>query len=200
MGVADLLWACPECGAPGGIGPNGTCRCGVAFRRGKGASIEARLPDGRTIIRKPAEWLDRLPDPATLLERGEGEGEPLRRARVVARETTGSAPIRSGRRFLNRIEQYGPETEGTLEIQPDRLVYRPEGKPPREWPLETLTAVQTSSRTLQVNVRNQPLVSFRFSDDSLFLWELLLNAALRSFYQRTGRGEIAEFQPRIVVR
>jgi hypothetical protein len=204
VALSDLLWACPECAEPGGIGADGACRCGAAFSRGKGASIQARLPDGRIIARSPAEWVDRLPDPASLLESGEGkgagEGEALRRARVAAREATGSAVVRSGGRYLNQVEQYGPQRLAALEIHPDSLVYQPEGGAARRWGMEALTAVQTSSSTLQIRVRAQPLISLRFLDDSLFLWEMLLHAALRSFYRRTGRGEIVEFQPRIVAR
>jgi hypothetical protein len=206
MPLSDLLWACPECGEPGGIGTDGACHCGVVFSRGTGASIQVRMPDGRVVARSPAEWVDRLPDPAAILERAAGQGgeagagEPLRVARVMAREATGSAPLRSGRRYLNQVEVYGPRRPATLEIHPDHLVYRPEGGPARKWPLEALRAVQTSSSTLQIRIRDQPLVSLRFLDDSLFLWEMLLHAALRSFYRRTGRGEIVEFQPRIVTR
>lgn len=204
MALSDLLWACPECAEPGGIDGRGACRCGAVFSRGEGASIQVRLPDGRVIARSPAEWVDRLPDPAALLERrkGEGdtEGDSLRRARVVAREAAGSTVVRSGGRYLNRVEQYGPRQLATLEIHPDHLAFHPDGEAPRHWPLEALTAVQTSSSTLQIRIRDQPLVSVRFLDDSLLLWELLLHAALRSFYHRTGRGEIVEFQPRIVCR
>jgi hypothetical protein len=206
LGVAELLWACPECGEIGGIGPEGACRCGAVFQRARGASIEARLPDGGRVTRSPAEWVDRLPDPAALVKRGGGGGERTPAGRAIhsavasAREASRSAIVRSGGRYLNRIEAYGPAVEGTLALHSDRLVFRPEVAESREWPLEALTAVQTSSRTLQVNVRGQPLVSFRFADDSVFFWELLLHAALREFYHRSGRGEIAEFQPRIVTR
>jgi hypothetical protein len=206
MGVAELLWACPECGETGGIDPEGECRCGVVFRRVEGASIEARLPDGGRVTRSPAEWVDRLPDPAALVERGGGEGAgqapgtAIQSARVTAREATRSAVVRRWGRYLNRIEAYGPEMEGTLELHTDRLAYRPHGADGREWPLDTLTAVQTSSRTLQVKVRGQPLVSFRFTNSSVFFWEALLHAALRAFYRQSGRGEIAEFQPRIRTR
>jgi hypothetical protein len=196
VAISDLLWACPECGKVGGVGAGGGCRCGASFRRGRGASIEATLPDGRVVVLQPDEWVDRLPDPATLLERA----PTIRQARVTAREATGSAPLRSGGRYLNQVEQYGPKIQATLSLRPDRVEYHPEGEDPRVWPLEELTAVQTSSSTLQLRARHQPLLSVRFLDDSLFLWESLLHAALRDFYRRTGRGEIAEFQPRIVVR
>lgn len=199
MAIPDLLWACPACAVPGGIRADGSCGCGAVFRRGEGASIELVMPDGRVTSRSPADWVDRLPEPAALLERDrEGEGGSIHQAQVVAREQIGSAALRSGGRYLNQVERYGPRTAATLELHRDRLVYRPDGGEARQWPLETLTAVQTSSSTLQIRIRDQPLISLRFVDASLFLWEMLLHAALRAFYRRTGRGEIAEFQPRIV--
>jgi hypothetical protein len=204
MAISDLLWACPECGRIGGVDPAGTCQgCGTAFSRGRGALIRALMPDGRLVERSPAEWSDRLPDPAVLLkgDGGAGEDSVVRHARVLAREVTGVMAVRGeGREFLNRVERFGPKRQGTLELGPDRLTYRPEGGGPREWPFDALTAIQASSSTLQVKARGQPLVAFRFLDDSVFLWETLLHAALRAFYRRTGRGEIIEFQPRIVAR
>jgi hypothetical protein len=198
LAISDLLWACPECGEVGGIDPDGTCRCGVSFQRGKGSLVVARPPGRRAVARPPAEWVDRLPAVEELLEAA--EGGVVRRASVLAREVSGTAAVRKSGRFINRIEEYGPKRPATLELRLEALIYRPEGFGGREWPFDALTAVQTSSVTLQLNIRDHPLVSFRFLDDSLVLWELLLHAALRRFYRRTGRGEITEFQPRIVTR
>jgi hypothetical protein len=199
MSLSDLLWACPECGRVGGVSRDGRCVCGVVFVRGEGASIEARHPDGRVELRQPAEWSDGLPEPASLLP--PGAGERVREARVKVRRAIGEAVVRgTGRAYLNRIERYGAEEEGTLELRGDRVVYRPDGAPPLAWGLDELTGIQPSSSTLQVKARHQPVVSFRFPEDSVLLWEMLLHAALRAHYRRSGRGEIAEFQPRIVTR
>jgi hypothetical protein len=198
VAIRDLLWACPACGAVGGIGPDGRCRCGLAFARGQGSLIEARFPDGRVDARSPAQWLDHLPHADSLLTRG--EGDVLRQAHVIAREATGTKPVRKAGRFLNRIERYGPKRRATLEMRPHGLIYQPEGVGPRAWSYDALTAVQTSSSTLQLRARDGSLLSFGFPDDSILLWELLLHAAIRDFYRRTGRGEIAEFQPRIATR
>jgi len=163
--------------------------------------IEATSSDGRTVARSPAEWLDLLPDPASLLDSGDGrDGNPVRTARVLAREATGSSVVRWWGRYLNRVERYGPDREATLELHRDYLSCQPRDGQARRWPLEQLTAIQASSSTLQVKGRGEPLVSFRFQDDSVFLWELLLQAALRDHYRRSGQGEIVEFQPRITAR
>ena len=205
MALSDLLWACPECGEDRGLEPDepgARCRaCGAHYRRAEGASIRAERPDGSTVVRRPADWLDRLPDPQTLVENADTDGEPIRSAEVMARSVTDTDTVHDRDGYLNRIEIWGDAAPGALEVHADRLVYRPE--PPGdavEWPLETVTAVQASSSTLQINRSGAPLVSFRFLDDSIFLWEELLHAALRDFYRRTGRGEIAEFQPRIATR
>lgn len=202
MGLPDLLWACPECGEDRGLSPDRpgfTCRaCGTRFRRDRGASIRAQRPDGSHVIRRPREWLQRLPDPAVLLQRGKDEDRPLRSARVVARWVTGTDAVDDRDGYLNRIEVWGDGEPGTLEIWTDSLVFAPEGEEPARWPLESIVAVQASSNSLQINRSDAPLVGFRFTDDSIRLWEELLRTALRDFYGRTGRGEILEFQPRIV--
>lgn len=198
MALSDLLWACPECAAVGGIGADGRCACGTFFQRAKGSLVQARFADGHVAVRPPDQWVDRLP-PAEALLKGD-HGDSVRQARAVAREAVSTQAIRKGGRFLNRIELYGAKRAATLEMRQDGLIYQPEGEEPRSWPFEALTAVQTSSSTLQINVRGHPLVSFRLLDDSIYFWEQLLHAGLRDFYRRTGRGEIAEFQPRIVTR
>jgi hypothetical protein len=200
MSLRDLLWACPECRGVGAVSVTGTCQCGVTYERARGARIRANRPDGTVVDRSAAEWVDLLPPVEGLLPAEESGPVIVRTATVVAREVTGSAPVREGGRFLNRIERYDQQRDGALELLRDRIVYRPAGGRDRVWPLDTVTAIQASSRTLQIKVRDQPLVSFGFEDDSVLLWELLLQAALRDFYRRSGRGEIVEFQPRITTR
>lgn len=59
------------------------------------------------------------------------------------------------------------------------------------------TAIQASSSSIQIKARGEPVVSFRFPEDSPRFWEELLQEALRRFYRERGMGEIREFQPRI---
>ncbi|MFW6205769.1 MAG: hypothetical protein ACOC5I_00890, partial [Gemmatimonadota bacterium] len=140
----------------------------------------------------------RLPDPETLVNQHDRDSDLIRVARVRTRRVTGSDTVHGEDGYLNRIELWGDEATGRLELRADRLVYEGDDGERAEWPLESVTAVQASSSTLQINRRRLPLVSFRFEDDSIYLWEELLHAALRAFYRRTGRGEIVEFQPRVV--
>lgn len=200
MPLSELLWACPECGEIGSLEPSDRAfrcsACDASFERGPGAAIRLTRPDGRTELRTAAEWVDRLPDPADLLDHA-GAGETIRRARVHAREVAGLRAVHGEGGYLNTVERFGPEIPGTLELAPDGLRWHPDGEEARWWPFESLTAIQGSSHNLQIKRSGAPLASFRFDDDSVYLWESLLSAALRASYRRTGRGEILEFQPRI---
>ncbi|MFW6330262.1 MAG: hypothetical protein ACOC3J_00920 [Gemmatimonadota bacterium] len=207
MAVADLLWACPVCGRDRGLTRDDEARCtacGTRFQRVEGARIRAVAPDGTETRRLAREWVDRLPAPATLVQ-GARDG-PVRAARVTARPVTSEARVFGEHGYLNLVEVFGDELAGELRLHRDRLIVALEpnsGAPASiagDWPLQELTAVQASSSSLQVKRRQVPLVAFRFLDDSVYLWEQLLRAALRDFYGRTGRGVIREFQPRIVTR
>lgn len=201
MALSDLFWACPACGEDRALAaPEAGCSaCATRFLRGSGGSIRAVAADGTETSRSAAEWLEDLPKPSSLLE-----NDPVRTARVRIRTVAGEAKVFGEAGYLNRVEVFGPDGRGRLRLHSDRLVVARgmEGKgDTREmWPLETLTAIQTSSNSLQVKRKGAPLVAFRFEDDAIYLWEHLLRAALRDFYGRTGRGEIREFQPRIVTR
>ncbi len=202
MPIPELLWMCPECGEDRGLTRDGRefrCRaCDTVFRRGEGASIVARRPDGSSVTRRPAQWLERVPDPQTLVPQDVRGDETIRASRVAMARVVGFEAVHDGTGYLNRIEIWGEEAPGTLEIRPARLVFTPEDGADESWPLDTIIAVQASSHTLQINRRDTPLMSFRFLDDSIYLWEELLHAVLAAFYRRTGRGEIVEYQPRIV--
>ena len=199
MGLPDLLWACPACGLDRGLRASSgedTCGgCGTRYERVEGARIRALGRGGEARTRSPAAWVDELPAPDALLEASGG-----RAARVTARFVVGSETIRDEGRYVNRIETFGPAVEGTLELARESLTFRGTGPDTRTWAFVDLRAVQASSRTLQLRGGDHPLASFAFLDDSSFLWERLLAAALAGFYRRTGRGEIMELQPRIVTR
>ncbi len=218
MAIRDLLWACPLCGAVGGLRADGKvercARCGTWFRRGARSTIEAVAPDG-TVDRRPAtEWAAHLPaEPPPAEPDGQaaaaepsgaetgGAGERLRRRdRALVRFALGDEPIRRGRAFLGFMERLGPRRPGLLTLTDDRLLLRLDDGEEHHWPLEQLAALQASSATIQVRPRGEPVVSFSFPETSVRLWEESIAAALRRKWRSLGRGEIAEFQPRIVVR
>lgn len=200
MAICDLLWACPLCHLDRGLrtGPEtGTCSgCGARFERVEGARIRGTTPEGEARTRSAAEWVDDLPDPAGLLE----GPQLVRTALVTARFVERDQVVRAEGRYVNRIEIFGPERQGRLELGLESLRYAGEGDAPVVWAFEALKAVQASSRTLQIRGGGHPLASFAFRDDSSFLWEQLLALALGAFYRRTGRGEIVELQPTIIAR
>lgn len=202
MAIPDLLWACPACGLDRGLEPERKgyrcSRCGTVFRRGRGAAIRADAPDGSRTVLRPADWLARLPEPQAFVQQRLGEGNEIRAARASMRRGVGFERVFGEHGYLNRVEVWGEPTAGRLELWAGRLVWSPDQGDSEAWPLDSLTAVQASSRAIQLNRARAPLVEARFDDDSIFLWERLLHAALREFYGRTGRGEIVEFQPRIV--
>ncbi len=202
MAITDLLWTCPHCGAEGSLEEQGsetTCRaCGTTLRRARGADIELRTPDGSTSTARPATLLDRSPPATVLLKRGR---DPIRRAAASLRIAESEGVVRMNGRYLNRYERLGDPVDGILALHEDRVVFRPDDDGAEHaWPFDRLTAVQPSSSTLQLKGRDQPVASIRFAHDSVRLWEELLMAAIQAFYTDRGCGEIAEFQPRIVVR
>lgn len=201
MPIRDLLWACPLCGVVEGLklaGDEERCSvCAAKFSRGTGSNIVAVQADGSTVSRPAAEWADMLPP---------GPPEPAgkqgsREARVLARFAVGEEAIRRGKLFLGIMERMGPERPGRLRLTAEALVLELEDDGDvRTWALDEVAALQASSRNVQVRPRGQPIVSFSFPDSSARLWEESIAAALRQRWRVLGRGEIVEFQPRIVGR
>lgn len=205
MAIRDLLWACPVCGREGGLATAWRAEvctdCGTRYRRGRGATILATLPDGKSQTLHAAEWARRLPplDLAARVTTDESGNGVLHQEPVLARFAEHLEPIRHRGTFLNRIERFGPYQDGVLTLEATRLVLE-HGEKTSVWPFEKVRAVQPSSSTLQLNVKGASLVSFRFPNGSARYWEEIITEALRAFYRDNGLGEIVEFQPRIATR
>ena len=209
MAIRDLLWACPLCSAVGAIAParrgEACAACGAVFRRGKRSLIEVRRPDGVVESRSATDWAARLPaeppGPGGEGAAAAGEGGAARlwrEARVLARFALGDEAIRRGSVFLGTMERLGPARAGTLALTDADLELRLDDGEQRRWTLDELSALQASSSTVQIRPRGQPLVSLAFPVSSARLWEESIAAALRTRWRSLGRGEIVEFQPRIV--
>lgn len=199
MPITDLLWACPECGtqAVAARGRGAVCEsCGARFERTGGAQIRREVEGRHPLTLSAAGWLDRLPPAESLLGTGR---DPVREARVLVRLAEGQRAVHVGGRYVNHVEFFGERESGVLRLHEDRLVLETE-RTRMEWPLDAITTIQPSSRALQIRAKRSPLVSLEFPDDSIRLWEDLLAAALRRHYEEGGKGEIIEFQPRIVTR
>jgi len=115
------------------------------------------------------------------------------------RVATGAIPLKRSGEYLGAIERMGERQSGTLTLTTRSLEFSGDTGT-ITWLLDELTAVQPSSSSLQIKARGRPVVSVRFPSDSPRLWEILLTNGLRELYRSSGRGEILEFQPRIVTQ
>jgi len=202
MAIHDLLWACPDCGVTGGVrrlsGSKERCvACGTTFRRGRGASIVAARDGQPDRVLAAAEWLARLP---AIEERFPDCDATVRGPeRVVLRVAQQMMPVRLNGELLGWAERFGPRRAAVLTLRESSLRVETEDDALQalEVPLDQLTAIQASSSTLQVGSRERPVLSLRFKDSSVLLWEHLLRARARRRFRELGLGEITEWQPAI---
>jgi hypothetical protein len=195
MAIGDLLWACPFCGTVAGLEREGrgaaSCTaCGARFRRGEGAELLGMPPRGEWQRRSPADWLRALPELP----------DAIREDRVEAQIAGPDEAVRRGGEVLGFRETPDVELAGVLRLDATRLTLLADDGSRRVWPLEEVTAIQPSSRVVQVKARGRPVATFRFKTGSPRLWEEILQASLRALWRRRGWGEIREYQPRIVAR
>jgi hypothetical protein len=121
-------------------------------------------------------------------------------AAVLIRRSYAEEPVRYGGRLLGFAERLDEEVPGTLRVTDSCLIVdRDEGEALCVGLLE-VRALQTSSSSVQITIPSGELIQFRFSQDSPRRWEQLLKLALRRASREAGRGDIVEFQPRIVTR
>lgn len=135
----------------------------------------------------------------------EGAGDGMgsrRRARVTVRRGSGKeGPVRHSGEVVGFAEELGDPREGVLELTSRALNLWGEAEgvsPVDQWALADIRAVQTTSSALQISPITGGVILFRFQDDSPRRWEDLLHRRLRERFRADGRGEILEFQPRIV--
>ncbi len=198
MAIRHLLYACVECGREEGIRETRegeVCnRCGACYSRVDGAGIRVAPPNGEAVTKPAWEWLDILGH-TDALQRPPGRPEP-----VIVRLAHGTRPYRHSGVYLGEVEYFGDPVAGLLELTAESVVFKPTAGATINWHLRDLTAVQPSSTTLQLKIRHGPVVSIRFPEGSPLLWEERVRSAVQAWYTAAGRGEIAEFQPRIVCR
>ena len=126
------------------------------------------------------------------------DGTVEHHAEVVMRRSTHEDAIVHEGRLLGYVERMGDPMPGTVSIDEQWIHFRPESGLTQKWSLMALRAVQTSSSALQISLGKGDVVQFKFLKDSPFRWEDLLRSLLTSAYRREGKGEIIEYQPRIV--
>jgi DNA-directed RNA polymerase subunit RPC12/RpoP len=205
MGLANLLYRCPRCGTEPVEGEKDQVRCtgcGRSFVRGRGhleiLETEPGAPGGPT--RAVPAWV--------LTEAIRAMGGPLTRAmgpdgsisdaaRVLFRRSLSEEPVYFRGRLLGFCEMRSEEAEGELRIR-DRTVSLVRGDGTESWDLLDLLALQTSSSSVQISTRDGGVIQFKFVSDSSRRWEDLLRLLVARAWREAGRGEILEFQPRII--
>lgn len=198
MAIRDLLWACPACGEPNGLVPAGrgeACRkCGARVRRGPAATIIVEAPGQPSVARPAWAWCDALPQL-------DANGPINLRGSAILREAEDAWPLKEGSRLLGFVERFGEKIQGTVTLDAQAVRFAPDdGGPERVWPLLDVTAVQPASSALQLKVAGQHVVTLRFIDSSVRLWEQRIQEGLRRAFRAAGRGDIVEFQPRVSFR
>ena len=149
--------------------------------------MEVRCPD-----REPFELAA-----ASLLEaiRRQGEPETLE-AEAVLRRVQEEAPLDFRGEVLGFVERYDAGAPGILRLEDCRLSFKGEDGH-LHWDLLDLTAVGSSSSSVQFVPRGGAPVELRFSEDSPRRWEEALKARVAEAWHSAGRGRVVEFQPRI---
>ena len=202
MGLANLLYRCPRCGADPVAGEKdrvGCPSCGRTFERGgKGLEILETERGGRPVS-VPAwrltEAIRRLGGPLTRATTSAGAIRDA--AQVRFRRALAEEPVHFSGRLLGFSETRSEEAEGELEVT-GRSVSLVSGEGREVWDLLDLLALQTSSSSVQISTRDGGVVQFKFLADSSRRWEDLLKVLVARAWREAGRGEIVEFQPRIV--
>jgi DNA-directed RNA polymerase subunit RPC12/RpoP len=203
MALHHLLYRCPRCGHDPLTGERdrASCQaCGRAFVRVReGRRIRIAGPDGaveNALIQTLVGDIERLGGCRTAASAPDGSIRYS--ADVVMMEGLGEDPLYYGGALMGYVERLGTGTEGTLTITGDALCFSTPSAEEITWPLMRINSVQTSSSAVQISPVDAPIVQFRFVSDSPYRWEDLLRSLLREAYRERGRGEIVEFQPRIV--
>jgi 1-acyl-sn-glycerol-3-phosphate acyltransferase len=211
MPLVHFLYRCPHCGHDplSGVGDEARCvSCGTVYERGgEGGKIRVRRASG-AFSEESGRALGRLVDLRAEATSDRDAENPLRRAEVVFRYSDGESPVRFGGELVGFAEHLGEGRSGVLELTKEALLlWVPVPVSPKEFPEEPFArwdllgigAIQTSSTAVQIAPHFGGLVHFKFTGDSPYRWEGLLQGAIRGAFRREGRGEILEFQPRIVV-
>ena len=221
MALHHLLFRCPQCGhdPTEGERDHAACpACGATFLRvRKGGEIRIQTPSEEPREERIEELLRRIDDFGGALESDMGpDGRVRRTSEVLMRKSSEEQPLRFKGSVLGFVEALSEGEHGHLHLQEDRLAFVPSGGQEDEgaptvsgpvesagnsaetWDLLDIRAVQSASSAVQISPPGGGMVQFQFVSDSPFRWEALLKAALQTAYAEAGRGEIREFQPRIV--
>ena len=202
MPLRHVLYRCPLCGhdPTAGQGDEVECLgCRAIFRRGQ-RDIQVLTAGGESVEAMPG-LVDRIRahgGPVTAATNADGSIRYT--ADAVYQGILREEPLRKGGRLLGYVEYPRRPQEGLLKVTAWELSFRAVGLPDLRWPLRDVSALQVSTRSLQIGIRYMGTIQFTFPASSTFRWEELLQHLLREVWRREGRGEITEFQPRLTAR
>jgi len=202
MPIQHLLYRCPRCGHDPTTATSRGARCdscGTVFEQGRASVILVRSSDGEVAEVSAGTLIgdmERLGGPASTPN---PEEELSHEARVALGRGNQHQAVWWKGSVLGFIERLTERREGTLRLDGAELTVTCAGREPLVWHLESICAIQISSRAIQLYIRDAGLHQMEFSNDSPKRWEDLLHMALRRFYATLGQ-EVEEFQPRIVTR
>ncbi len=203
MPLKYLLYRCPECGhepVEGDADVMSCPSCKTRYARGGvGRLIRVETPGVPSKEVPGIELVRAIDAHGGPMDRATSEDGTIDdRAAVLVRRSYVEEPVRYRGRLLGFAERLSKAVPGTLRLTDSCLIVDEDGSEALCIGLLEIRAVQTSSSSLQVTNPSGELIQLRFSEDSPRRWEQLLKAALQRAYREAGRGEIVEFQPRIV--
>lgn len=205
MALHHLLFRCPDCGHDPleGEGDRATCSaCGRQYVRHRAGGTIAVHGAGETIEVPIGDLTQRIDEHGGALSSGvDADGRIQYSARATAQQAGEDQPVRFRGQVLGFVEQLGEGEPGELTVTEEALSFLADGQPAgqeRTWTLLGIRAVQSASSSIQISPSEGGVVLFKFESDSPVRWERLVKQAMQRAYERAGRGQIKEFQPRIV--
>ena len=201
MPIEHLLYRCPGCGHdPIMATPRGAwCEsCDTSFEQGNSSVVIANSPDGKIkkySVKTLMDTIEKLD--GTSPDIFDHNCEKTYDAHVTVSRGKNHKSVRWRGRLIGFFEHITERQAAILKLKKDDLILARGEQNSLVWPLENLTAIQISSKAIQVNIRGEGLYQIEFISDSPRRWEDLLQHTLYRFYKTRGQRIIA-FQPRII--
>ncbi len=200
MALVDFVYRCPECGHDPMSGEDDWARCSACHVRVERARRDLVVKSARGDVLRRAtakavgDAVERHGGPW-------GRGAEAFRARgyeaaAMVSWRMDEEAIRRGGRLVGFAERMGPATPGSIRVNPSRVEIR-DGTA-RGWEHLEIRSMQATSSSLQLSFPGDRLAQLAFVADSPRRWETLMRGLIAEAHRRAGRGEVLEFQPRIV--
>tara|TARA_Y100000590_G_C15710459_1_gene1010061 strand:+ start:589 stop:1194 length:606 start_codon:yes stop_codon:yes gene_type:complete len=172
--------------------------CYTSFEQGNSSVVIANFPDGKIeeySVNTLMSTIEKLGGISRDIFNHNGE-KPYE-AHVKVSRGNNHKSVRWKGRVIGFFEHITEHQVAILKLKKDYLTLAWGEQNSLVWPLENLTAIQISSKAIQINIRGKGLYQIEFVSDSPRRWEDLLQCTLYRFYKNQGQRVIA-FQPRII--